>query len=135
MLAVDFTHCCTVAMLYAILRYVLWYENFNMSDPEYKRCCNAVDMGCCKGHYSIATSDRADGGFVTRYQAPDNPADCTCCSWQGDFNLFVDDDGVSGYLIVRHSGYFCMEKLDPTFTRGTGEVRAVEQPCNRELVQ
>lgn len=73
----------------------------------------------------MATSDSAAGGFVTLYQGPDHAAQCTCCSYQGDFTLFVDKGGTSGYVVVRHNGFFCIELLDDTFTRGTGKVAHV----------
>jgi hypothetical protein len=37
-------------------KYVLWYENYNET-AEFWRCCGADPIGCCKGLYSVATSD------------------------------------------------------------------------------
>ena len=44
-------------------------------------------------------------------------------NYQGDFSVFVDDDGTSGYIIVRHNGFFCIEQLDPTFTHGIPQIQ------------
>ena len=102
-------------------KYVMWYENFNMTG-EFKRCCiDNTTLGCCHGQYSVATSSSPSGGFSTRFQGPGNPAKGACTNYQGDFTVFVDNDGTSGYIVVRHNGFFCIERLDPTFTHGTGQ--------------
>jgi hypothetical protein len=114
-------------------KYVMWYENFNMT-AEFKKCCiDSTKLDCCHGQYSVALSDRADGGFVTERQGPGHAANCTCCNYQGDFTLFVDDDEATGYLVVRHDGFFCIEQLDETFTAGTGLVHHAPMVENKDI--
>lgn len=52
-------------------------------------------------------------------------AEFNCSRSQGDFDLFADDDG-SGYIVNTYYSHFCIERLDPTFTSGTGETTTID---------
>ena len=91
-------------------RYLMWYENYNAT--------GGTPPGA--GLYSIAASARASGPF----KVIEDAATFNCSGSQGDFDLFVDDDGAT-YIIVTFYTHFCIERLDGGATRGTGATAVI----------
>lgn len=105
----------------------------NESSGKYVLWINTYDIGV---GYRVFTSDRPDGGF-TEVAVPDlaAPEGLARGVNYGDQQVFVDDDG-EAYLAFtdwRRGGDLAVERLDDTYTTGTGDwtrvnIRATEAP-------
>lgn len=91
---------------------------------------------CCVGNFSVATSARPDGGFTTIRQGPDDAAQgLRCGNMNEDFNVFAEEDGSAAYLVVRHEGFFCIERLDESFRGGLGARSRVAHVPTQSILQ
>jgi hypothetical protein len=112
---------------------------FDAGTDYWQSRCNSATLSCYRPHVVYnATTDRyvlwmnsydvADGYHVLTATSPTGPftevgVPELAFKRGGDMDLFVDDDG-TGYLAytLTGAGYDeAVEKLDPTFTTGTGE--------------
>jgi len=106
---------------------------FNASTHKYVLWINTYDVGV---GYRVFTSDRPDGDFVEA-PVPDlaAPEGAPRATNYGDHSVFVDHDG-SAYLVFTDwikGGDLIVEKLDPTYTTGSGQwsrvgLRSTEAP-------
>jgi hypothetical protein len=112
---------------------------FDATTPYWQSRCNSATLSCYRPHvaynaatrlyvlwvntyevpvhYHVFTSPSPTGPFIERSELP-----TLALSGGGDMDLFVDDDGV-GYLAYTLTGAnydIAVERLDPTYTTGTG---------------
>jgi len=92
-------------------QYIMWYEDRPNTSVR---------------NYAVASSATPLGPFTTIVEKASFK-----CGNGGDFDIFVDSDGVA-YLIVTHYTSFCIEKLDETFTSGTGQMGTIKSPSAAE---
>lgn len=102
----------------ATRKYVMWFENYNATDVPKPGNFSQ------QGHYSVAVSSRPSGPYEVVLDGPANSARFACSQSQGDFDLFVDDDG-SAYIVLTHYTSVCIERLNADFLGGTGETTSL----------
>lgn len=91
--------------------WVMWFEDYNATD---------VGAAGSQGTYAVALGSTPAGPFHVVLER----ASFACSGAQGDFDLFTDDDGTS-YIVVTHYSSMCIERLDASGTRGTGETASL----------
>lgn len=101
----------------ATSQYVMWFENY-------------ITGGGSAGEYSVAVSNSAAGPWTLVRDRQPSPsaakhsANFTCGGSQGDFDVFVDDDG-RAYIVNTYYSWFCIEELTPDYLGGTGRTARV----------
>ena len=119
---------------------VHWEDEGPLFDPlEWQSRCNSGTLSCYRPHvaYNEATDryvlwmnsyDVADGYHVFTSRRPEGPytevgVPTMAFKNGGDMDLFVDRDGTGylAYTLTRGSYDEAVERLDPTYTTGTGE--------------
>lgn len=97
---------------------------YNARTGKYVLWLNTYDV---PGGYRVFTADRPEGPFLEQEPArvanSDRPFDPRGNRFNGDHNLFVDEDG-SGYVVYtdwRRGGDIVVERLTSDYLNGTGE--------------
>ena len=104
--------------------YVMWFENYLAHHGVRDGTGLAATTTTGSAEYSVAVSHSAAGPFKVIKDRPANSANFSCGGSQGDFDIFVDDDG-KAYIVNTFYSSFCIEQLSEDFTGGTGKTTRV----------
>jgi beta-xylosidase len=97
----------------------MWFENYLVGSGDEDGKQAAVG-----GEYSVAVSSHPSGPWTVIRDRPHHSANFSCGGSQGDFDIFLDDDGLA-YIVNTYYSSFCIELLSPDFTAGTGRTSHV----------